>query len=48
LLVIYTELLMNKWNNKFCYQVAFCWLFTLSYTTMHGPMNIKCMLKLQN
>ena len=31
---------MNKWNNKFCYQVASCWLFILSYTTMHGSMNI--------
>ena len=33
--------LMNKWNNKFRYQVASCWLFILSYTTMHGSMNIK-------
>jgi len=32
---------MNKWNNKFRYQVASCWLFILSYTTMHGSMNIK-------
>ena len=32
---------MKKWNNKFRYQVASCWLFILSYTTMHGSMNIK-------
>ena len=32
---------MYKWNNKFRYQVASCWLFILSYTTMHGSMNIK-------
>jgi len=32
---------MNKWNNKFRYQVASCGLFILSYTTMHGSMNIK-------
>jgi len=32
---------MNKWNYKFRYQVASCWLFILSYTTMHGSMNIK-------
>jgi len=32
---------MNKWNNKFRYQVASCWLFILSYTAMHGSMNIK-------
>jgi len=32
---------MNKWNNKFRYQVASCWLFILSYATMHGSMNIK-------
>jgi len=32
---------MNKWNNKFRCQVASCWLFVLSYTTMHGSMNIK-------
>ena len=31
---------MNKWNNKFRYQVASCSLFILSYTTMHGSMNI--------
>ena len=32
---------MNKWNNKFRYQVASFWLFILSYTTMHRSMNIK-------
>jgi hypothetical protein len=32
----------NKfWNNKFYYNVAFCWLFVLIHTTMHGSMNIK-------
>jgi len=36
----HVELLMNKWNNKFRYQVASCWLFILSHTTMHGSMNI--------
>jgi hypothetical protein len=31
----------NKcWNNKFYYKVACCWLFLLSYTAMHGSMNI--------
>ena len=35
------ELLMNKWNSKFHYQVASCWLFILSCTAMHGSMNIK-------
>jgi len=32
---------MNKWNNKFRYQVASRWLFILSHATMHGSMNIK-------
>jgi len=32
---------MNKWNNKFRYQVASCWLFVLSHTTIRGSMNIK-------
>jgi hypothetical protein len=31
----------ESWNNKFYYKVAFCWLFLLSHTTMHGSMNIK-------
>jgi hypothetical protein len=31
----------ERWNNKFCYKVAFCWLFLRNYTTMHGSMNIK-------
>ena len=31
----------ERWNNKFCYKVASCWLFLLSHTTMHGSMNIK-------
>jgi len=38
---VWVGTLMNKWNNKFRYQVASCWLFILSYTTMHGSMNIK-------
>jgi hypothetical protein len=33
---------LNKhWNNKFYYKVAFCWLFLLIHTAMHGSMNIK-------
>jgi hypothetical protein len=31
----------ERWNNKFYYKVAYCWLFPLSHTTMHGFMNIK-------
>jgi len=31
----------ERWNNKFCYKAASCWLFLLSHTTMHGSMNIK-------
>jgi hypothetical protein len=31
----------ERWNNKFYYKVASCWLFFLSHTTMHGSMNIK-------
>jgi len=31
----------ERWNNKFYYKVASCWLFLLSHTTMHGSMNIK-------
>jgi len=31
----------ERWNNKFCYKVASCWLFLLSHTTMHGSINIK-------
>jgi hypothetical protein len=31
----------KRWNNKFYYKVASCWLFLLSHTTMHGSMNIK-------
>jgi hypothetical protein len=27
--------------NKFYYKVASCWLFLLSYITMHGSMNIE-------
>jgi hypothetical protein len=30
----------KRWNNKFYYKVAFCWLFILIHTTMHGSMNI--------
>jgi hypothetical protein len=32
---------IERWNNKFCYKVASCFLFLLSHTTMHGYMNIK-------
>jgi len=31
----------ERWNNKFYYKVASCWLCLLSHTTMHGSMNIK-------
>ena len=31
----------ERWNNKFCYKVAPCWLFLPSHTTMHGSMNIR-------
>jgi len=31
----------ERWNNRFYYKVASCWLFLLSHTTMHGSMNIK-------
>jgi len=31
----------ERWNNKFCYKVASCWLFLLNHTMMHGSMNIK-------
>jgi hypothetical protein len=31
----------ERWNNKFYYKVASCWLFLLSHTTMHGSMNMK-------
>jgi hypothetical protein len=31
----------ERWNDKFYYGVASCWLFLLSHTTMHGSMNIK-------
>jgi hypothetical protein len=31
----------ERWNNKFYYKVAACWLFLLSHTAMHGSMNIK-------
>ena len=31
----------ERWNNKFCYKVASCWLLLLNHTTMHGSMNIK-------
>jgi hypothetical protein len=31
----------ERWNNKFYYKFASCWLFLLSHTTMHGSMNIE-------
>jgi len=31
----------ERWNNKWYYNVASCWLFLLSHTTMHRSMNIK-------
>jgi len=33
----------ERWNNKFCYKAASCWLFLLNHTTMHGSVNIKTM-----
>jgi hypothetical protein len=30
----------ERWNNKFHYKVASCWLFLLSHTAMHGSMNV--------
>ena len=30
--------LNERWNNKFYYKVKSCWLFLLSYTTMHGTI----------
>ena len=38
----------ERWNNKFYYKVASCWLFLLSHTTMHGSMNIKCQWIMSN
>jgi hypothetical protein len=29
----------ERWNNKFCYKVASCWLFLLNHTTMHVSIN---------
>jgi hypothetical protein len=29
----------ERWNNKYYYKVASCWLFPLSHITMHGSMN---------
>jgi len=34
----------ERWNNKFYYKVASCWLFLLNHTTMHGSMNIKSIM----
>jgi len=34
----------ERWNNKFYYKVASCWLFLLSHTTMHGSMNINLII----
>ena len=31
----------KRWNNKFYYKVASCWLFLLIHITKHGSMNIK-------
>jgi hypothetical protein len=36
----------ERWNNKFYYKVASCWLFLLSHTTIHGSINIKSSIKL--
>ena len=34
----------ERWNNKFCYKVASCWLFLPNHTTMNGSINIKTFL----
>jgi hypothetical protein len=34
----------ERWNNKFYYKAASCWLFVLSHTAMHGYLNIKYFL----
>ena len=31
----------ERWNNKFYYKVASCFLFLLSHTAMHRCMNVK-------
>jgi hypothetical protein len=31
---------IERWNSKFYYNVAYCWLFLLSHTTMHASMII--------
>jgi hypothetical protein len=31
----------ERWNNKFYYKDASCWLFLLNHTAMHGSMNTK-------
>jgi hypothetical protein len=31
----------ERWNIKFYYKVASCWLFLLSHTTMHGSVIVK-------
>ena len=36
---------IKRWNNKFYYKVASCWLFLLIHSTMHGSMNIKIIMK---
>jgi len=40
---------MNKWNNKFRYQVASCWLFILSeYIHFYSPYVMMQGLTLQH
>jgi len=36
-----------KYEIKFWYTVASCWIFYVNYTMMHGSTNIKCMLLCQ-
>jgi hypothetical protein len=33
----------ERWNSKFYYKVAACWLFLLCHNTMHRSMNIRFM-----
>ena len=36
-----TTCVYKRWNNKFYYKVASCWLFLVIYITMHGSRNIE-------
>jgi len=40
--------LNERRNNKFYYKIASCWFFLLIHTTMHGSLNITCILLLSH